>query len=66
MHSHPSTVWRYKYAEFEAANFMICDLELEEVLVHNDIQLNLKNAFVNIMITASLRRYYPQGTTFPG
>ena len=45
---------------------MICDLELEEVLVHNDIQLNLKNAFVNIMITASLRRYYPQGTTFPG
>ena len=28
-------VWRYKY---EAAHFMICDLDLEEVFVHNDIQ----------------------------
>jgi len=41
-----------KYADFEAANFMICDLDLEEVFVHNDIQQswsNLKTAFLNIM-----------------
>ena len=45
-------VWRYKHANFERANDMICDLDLDEILVRDDIKAswsNLKHTFLNVM-----------------
>jgi len=42
-------VWRDKHADFERANDMICDLELDEIFVGNDIRASWSNVKVHFL-----------------
>ena len=61
-------VWRYKHADFERANDMICDLDLDEILVRDDIQATwskLKNAFLNTMESCIPKAVLPMRHNLP-
>ena len=61
-------VWRHKHANFEKVNDMICDLDLDEILVRDDIRAswsNLKNTFLNIMESCIPKAVLPTRHNLP-
>ena len=67
--SHPRrTVWRYKLADFERANDLICDLDVDELLNSSNIQQsweNLKAAFLDVMEQCIPKAVLPQKRNLP-
>ena len=63
-------VWRYKYAVSKEStlNDMICDLDLDEIFVENDIQAswsNLKSSFLDIMDSCIPKAILPTRHNLP-
>ena len=67
--SHPRrTVWRYKYADFDQANELLCDLEVDEILDPTSIQRSwekLKAAFLDVMEQCIPKAVLPQKRSLP-
>ena len=57
------TVWRYKFADFERANELLCDLDVNEVLDPSSIQQSwakLKAMFLDVMEQCIPKSVLPQ------
>lgn len=67
--SHPRrTVWRYKLADFERANELLCDLDVDELLDPTSIQRSwdkLKAAFLDVMEQCIPKSVLPQKRSLP-
>lgn len=67
--SHPRrTVWRYNLADFDRANELLCDLEINELLDPASIQRsweNLKAAFLDVMEQCIPKSVLPQKRSLP-
>ena len=61
-------VWRYKHADFERANELLCDLNLDSILDHTNIQTSwrqFKSAFLEIMEQCVPRSLVPDRKNLP-
>ena len=67
--SHPRrTVWRYNLADFDRANELLCELEIDELLDPASIQrswVNLKTAFLDVMEQCIPKSVLPQKQSLP-
>ena len=67
--SHPRrTMWRYNLADFDRANKLLCDLEIDELLDPASIQRswkNLKAAFLDVMEQCIPNSVLPQKRRLP-
>ena len=61
-------VWQYKHADFERANDLLCDIDLDDVLNPADIQLSwshFKAIFMDIMEQCIPRTVLPERKNLP-
>ena len=61
-------VWRYKHADFEKANELLCDLDLENILEPTNIQVswsNFRSAFLDVMEQCIPRSVIPDRRNLP-
>ena len=66
--SHRRCVWRYHHADFERANNLLCDVELEEMLDPSNIQISwsrFKTTFLDIMEQCIPRAVLPNRKNLP-
>ena len=62
------SVWRYKYANFDLANELVCETDFDLILVPGDIQaswIQFKTVFLDIMEYCIPKAVLPSGTSLP-
>ena len=62
------TIWRYKLANFELANDLLCDVDFEEILDPDDIEgswRQFKTTFMEVMEQCIPKSVLPQRRNLP-